>query len=162
MVQNYIIIMLIWFYNKNIGILEKLFIFAFMAGYAYLLFDPMQQGLLKEEHWKLITSSSTFMNMMAKLPQIYTIYSNKSTGALAFFSFFLNFAGSIARLGTVLIESDDFSFRLQYIVGVILNTIIIIQFFLYWNNSGKAPAASAGGKKVAQAKAAKERKNKLE
>ena len=65
-------------------------------------------------------------------------------------------------MGTVLIESDDFSFRLQYIVGVILNTIIIIQFFLYWSNSGKAPAGAAGGKKVAQAKAVKERKGKLE
>ena len=104
------------------------------------------------------------MNMMAKLPQIYTIYSNKSTGALAFFSFFLNFAGSIARLGTVLIESDDFSFRLQYIVGVILNTIIIIQFFLYWSNSTAAGKTAAGAKKVAAAKGAavKEKKNKLE
>ena len=67
-VQNLIIILLIWIYNKNIGILEKLFIFAFMAGYAVLLFDPIEKGILQEEHWKLITSASTFMNMMAKLP----------------------------------------------------------------------------------------------
>ena len=46
MVQNYIIILLIWVYNKDIGIVEKLAIFAFMVGYAFLLFDPMQQGLL--------------------------------------------------------------------------------------------------------------------
>lgn len=126
MVQNYIIILMIWFYNKDIGILEKLFIFAFFVGYAVIIFDPLGAGMLQEEHWKMISSASTFMNVCAKLPQIYTIYSNKSTGALAFFSFFLNFAGSIARLGTVLIESDDFLFRLQYAVGVVLNTIIII------------------------------------
>jgi len=102
----------------------------------------------------------TMMNMMAKLPQIYKIYESKSTGALAFFSFFLNFAGSIARLGTVLIESDDFAFRLQYILGVCLNTIIIIQFFLYWNST---PAkASKTGKVQPSKTGTKEKKNKLE
>jgi len=110
--QNFIIILLIWTYNKSIGFIEKLFITAFLIGYGCLLFDTMGTGILTEEHFKIITSASTGMNMMAKLPQIYTIFSNKSTGALAFFSFFLNFAGSIARLGTVLVESDDFMFRL--------------------------------------------------
>ena len=57
---------------------------------------------------------------------------------MAFFTFFLNFVGGIARLGTVLIESDDFMFRLQYISGVALSTMIIIQFALYWNS--QAPA----------------------
>lgn len=112
MAQNFIIICMIWVYNKQIGIFEKLLIFAFMTAYAVLLFDPMSKGFLTEEHFKLITSASTGMNVMAKMPHIYTIYANKSTGALAFFSFFLNFAGSIARLGTVLVESDDFLFRL--------------------------------------------------
>jgi mannose-P-dolichol utilization defect protein 1 len=110
--QNLIIILLFWTYNKSVGFLEKLVIFAFLVGYAVLLFDPLGKGILTEEHFKMITSASTVMNVMAKLPQIYTIFSNKSTGALAFFSFFLNFAGSVARLGTVLIESDDFMFRL--------------------------------------------------
>lgn len=77
------------------------------------------------------------MNIVAKLPQIYKIFSDKSTGALAFFSFFLNWAGSIARLGTVMVESDDFMFQLQYIVGVVLNSIIILQFFIYWNSTPK-------------------------
>ena len=158
--QNCIIILLIWLYNKNIGMLEKLVIFAFLIGYAFLLFDPLGKAIIQDEHWKLITSSSTFMNIMAKVPQILTIYSNKSTGALAFFTFFLNFAGSIARLGTVLVESDDFLFRLQYIVGVLLNTIIIIQFFLYWNSSSEKAKAPA---KVHQNKTGvKEKKNKLE
>ena len=110
--QNMVIILLFWPYNKSVGILEKMVIFAFLVGYAVLLFDPLGKGILTEEHFKMITSASTVMNVMAKVPQIYTIFSNKSTGALAFFSFFLNFAGSVARLGTVLIESDDFMFRL--------------------------------------------------
>jgi len=54
---------------------------------------------------------------------------------MAFASFLLAFLGSIARLGTVLVESDDFMFKFQYIVGCLLNTIIITQFGLYWNSS---------------------------
>ena len=61
---------------------------------------------------------------------------------MAFATFLLNFLGSIARLGTVLVESDDFMFRLQYIVGFFLNTMIIIQFALYWNTAKKVDASS--------------------
>jgi hypothetical protein len=52
---------------------------------------------------------------------------------MAFATFLLTFLGSIARLGTVLVESDDFMFKLQYIVGFILNLLIIVQFLLYWS-----------------------------
>lgn len=126
MFQNFIIILLFWSYNKSIGFVEKFVIFVFFVVYPVLLFDPLEKKFLQEEQFEIITSLGTILNVIAKVPQIYTIFKNKSTGALAFFSFFLNFAGSIARLGTVLIESDDFMFRLQYIVGVMLNTIIII------------------------------------
>jgi hypothetical protein len=61
----------------------------------------------------------------------------KSTGQMAFATFFLSFLGSVARLGTVLIESDDFMFKLQYIVGFILNCMIITQFGLYWSSTKK-------------------------
>jgi len=52
----------------------------------------------------------------------------------------LSFLGSVARLGTVLVESDDFMFKLQYIVGFILNLMIIIQFGLYWSAPKKVSA----------------------
>ena len=61
---------------------------------------------------------------------------------MAFFTFLLAFVGSVARLGTVLIESDDYLFKLQYIIGCLLNTIIILQFALYWNNSKVSPNKS--------------------
>lgn len=59
---------------------------------------------------------------------------NKSTGHLAFVSFFLSFAGSAARLATVLVETDDFLFALSFIIGTTLNGILVAQFLLYWNN----------------------------
>ncbi len=66
---------------------------------------------------------------------------------MAFATFLLAFLGSIARLGTVLVESDDVMFKFQYIVGCFLNTIIITQFGLYWNNK-----AQASGKKIQEDK----------
>lgn len=38
-VQNYIIVLMIWAYNKNVGFLEKLFITAFWIAYSVILFD---------------------------------------------------------------------------------------------------------------------------
>ena len=38
MCQNFIIIMLIWKFNKNIGAAEKLAVVVFYIGYAYVLF----------------------------------------------------------------------------------------------------------------------------
>jgi mannose-P-dolichol utilization defect protein 1 len=90
------------------------------------------------------------LDIAARLPQIITNFSNKSTGALAFFTCLLNFLGATARLGTVMVESDDFMFRLPYLIGFTLNAVIIIQFFIYWN----APTKSAD-KKVQQSKKSK-------
>lgn len=62
---------------------------------------------------------------------------NKSTGQLAFFTFFLGFAGTMARLGTVLVETDDFLFMLQTLIGAVLNGMLVFQFFIYWSSTSK-------------------------
>lgn len=55
MCQNFVVILLIWSYNKSIGFLEKVIVAAFFAGYAYVLFTP---GLLTQEHRDLISGST--------------------------------------------------------------------------------------------------------
>lgn len=55
--------------------------------------------------------------------------------------------GGAARLATVLFESDDFLFKLQYINGTVFSFIILAQFFYYWNST-------SAKNKVAQAKKA--------
>mgnify|MGYP000864314278 CR=1 FL=1 len=152
LVQNAAIILLIWQFNKDINIIVKILVLLFWIGYAYILFTP---NFLGNNEWTLISSSSTLLNIIAKLPQIYSNFTAKSTGQMAFFTFFLNFAGAIARLGTVLFESDDFYFRLQYIVGVLLNAMIVLQFALYWN-SGPAKVVPVSKTQT------KREKNKME
>jgi hypothetical protein len=65
MVQNFLIILLIWNYNKSIGGIEKLAVFAFFIGYAYVLFTP---AILTAEHWKMISGSSTALGIFGKVP----------------------------------------------------------------------------------------------
>ena len=88
------------------------------------------------------------LNIMSRVPQIISIFKNKSTGVLSFITFFLGAAGSYARLATVLIESDDMLYKLQFCISAALNTTILVQFGLYW---GSADAA----KKTATAEATK-------
>jgi hypothetical protein len=71
--------------------------------------------------------------MITRVPMIITAFRNKTTGANAFATFFLAFAGTIARTATVIMESDDFMYRLQFFLGLTFNSIIMIQFALYWN-----------------------------
>jgi len=77
-----------------------------------------------------------FLLVLSRVPQIIANFTNKSTGQLAFFTFLLTFLGGIARLGTVLVETDDFLYQLQFIIGVVLSGIIVLQFVMYWGNTG--------------------------
>ena len=64
---------------------------------------------------------------------IVTAFQTKSMGANAFATFFLAFAGTAARTATVIAASDDFMYRLQFFMGLGFNTIIMVQFVMYWN-----------------------------
>lgn len=138
MVQNFVIIQLIWNYNKTVGFVEKLLVSVFFMAYGYTMFKTT---MITPELWTLISSSSSLLSkyiylvfinpfcsldIIAKVPQILTNFSNKSTGQMAFVTFLLSFLGSVARLGTVLVESEDFMFRMQFIISVLLNSMIIL------------------------------------
>ena len=56
LVQNSIIILMIWSYNKQIGFIEKLFVLSFFGGYTYALVTP---GTFTDQQLKIILSSNT-------------------------------------------------------------------------------------------------------
>jgi mannose-P-dolichol utilization defect 1 len=76
--------------------------------------------------------SLTYVVVLSRLPQIIINFKNQSTGQLSFLSFLLSFAGYAARLGTVLVETEDWLFRAQHITGTMLTGALIAQFILYW------------------------------
>ena len=76
-VQNVVIILLLWKYNKHINSAEKLIVSLAIIAYTYLLFEG---SYLTEEHWSLISSSSMGLTVLTRVPQIYTTFVAKSTG----------------------------------------------------------------------------------
>ena len=66
---------------------------------------------------------------------IVEAFQTKSMGANAFATFFLAFVGTVARTATVIAASDDFMYRLQFFIGLGFNTIIMVQFAMYWNDA---------------------------
>ena len=55
MVQNFIVILLIWNYNKTIGTIEKLLVITLFMAYGYALFKP---GILTLEMLELVSGST--------------------------------------------------------------------------------------------------------
>ena len=102
-------ILLIWQYSSDVSSLEKLVVSGLLSSYLYVL---VQDTMVTEEVWAIIQSLAIAMVFLARVPQIVTIFSQGSTGALAFITVFLGWVGSLSRLATVLIESDDFKYRL--------------------------------------------------
>ena len=129
--QNMAIIALMWHFDKHIHMTEKFLFSAFLVGYSGVLFS----GMVPEEGWALVSSSTIVLMLMSKVPQIHQNFRAKSTGHLAFITFLLMFAGSAARTATVFFESEDLMLRFQYGLGLLLGGIIMVQFALYWHHT---------------------------
>ena len=91
----------------------------------------------KEVHEKLM-SFQIIISLIARLPQIYMNYKRKSTGQLAFVSFFLALGGAIARVLTVSLNVPWLKGKaillLQQSVTILLNGLILMQIFMYRNS----------------------------
>ncbi len=64
---------------------------------------------------------------------MYAIYSNGSTGQLSLITSYLNWSGAAARIFTTMQETQDPITLLIFSISFTLNTIIMIQFVVYWN-----------------------------
>ena len=65
-VQNLIIIMMIWYYNKKIDSLEK-FVAALIIGmYGAILFTKGNFGLIGQSQWGMITSSTGLLSKFTR------------------------------------------------------------------------------------------------
>ena len=120
-----------WSMNSKIGAVEKVGFVFVTSTISYILFEGT---MMTDQTWALVSSGSILLNMSARVPQIITNYSANSTGQLAFVTFFLAWAGSVARTATVLLNSDDFMYKMQFVIALGLNSIIMIQFGMYWSN----------------------------
>jgi len=67
---------------------------------------------------------------------IFRAFKTKSMGANAFATFFLAFVSTVAKTAALIIiaASDDFIYRLLSFISLGFNTIIMVQFVMYWNS----------------------------
>ena len=96
--QNFIILILIWNYDKSKFVIEKITFLTVAFAYGFVLFEG---SFMTVEYWNVIASAQIFLVVLTKLPQIIYTFSAGSTGQLAFITAFLQFIGVIARAATV-------------------------------------------------------------
>jgi len=134
-VQNLIIIYLIFFYGQGVNIQFFAITFGYLAALYVFIFNPMNvidMGLLTT-----LQGSIVLIVLASRIPQIWTNFSAKSAGQLAFLTWFLNFAGTAARVFTTIQQTQDQVILFSFLVSLVLNGIIVFQILFYGNAKTK-------------------------
>ena len=138
-VQNLVILLLFFQYERGFGI----FFVLVTSTYSAFLYGLINDSVIDMSMMTLLSTLSIPIFTASKLPQIYTNFKNKSTGELSVITCVLQLGGTAARVFTTLKEVDDKVILTGFLLGLVLNAIITLQIFWYWNNSG-----SDGGDKT--------------
>jgi len=131
-IQNLILAVFIGKYTAGISLTLLMIVLACPAFLAVSLTE-----FIPKEITVLIFSLQFVNTIIGRAPQIYANFQAKSTGQLSFITTFLQAAGGLARLFTILQEVPDDLVILTATVPCVLSWIIIFQFFLYWTDSKK-------------------------
>lgn len=82
---------------------------------------------------KLVLSIVSF----ARLNQIIHIFKHGSTGSLSFIMIFCQVVGNIGRFITICFDAaNDWKFKMFVFSAFCLNTILLLQFFIFWGKKG--------------------------
>ena len=124
---NSIIILMMWHFDaKSYSTMHKLTYLIVMISYATFMFsEDLKPAFLPTYFWDLITASSIFLNISARVPQILKSYQNKSTGQLALCTFSMNLLRTSIRTTVVLLTSDDLLYRLQFVLSWFFNMTLV-------------------------------------
>lgn len=133
-VQAFIIIMLNWvFADPPVSMTEK--VTAVGAAVAYLVGVLY---LLPPEHYSLLMGMMWPLQVYAKGAQIYESFRVRHTGATAIATICMNVAGSAIRILTTIGEVGfDLAMLTGSTLAVVLNSIMLFQYFLYRQNTEK-------------------------
>lgn len=145
-IQNLIILAMILSFTRQLPLLAVTGLVYAVIAYALITPTLINVALLT-----LLQSSTIFLGIASKLPQIWSIFRARSTGQLSAITVFLQFAGSAARVFTTIQELDDRVLLIGNAVASLLNAVIVLQMAYYWKKSSRA----RGGKKTAAAVSAK-------
>lgn len=132
LLQNLILISLIWQYSQTISTSEKIsFTLATTALITYLYTDVYVPTIV----WDLAMSCQFVLMGYARIPQIIANYAEKSTGQMSVITFVANFLGVIARALTYGFRMDLMFASL--IMNILYNGALVFQIFTYWHNTAE-------------------------
>ncbi|KAF0711518.1 Aste57867_5212 [Aphanomyces stellatus] len=140
LIQNIILVAMLWVYSKAPASTQLLGVATFVALGAGMLHLP------SEFDW-VLPASSIPLSVMARIPQIFSNFKQGHTGQLAFITLFLNFGGSAARLFTTLQETGDQVVLLGFLISMLLNGTLIAQILIYWKATDAALAKAKDAEK---------------
>lgn len=83
-----------------------------------------------------LNASGLVLAVVSKMNQVIMNFKNSSTGVLSAFQLILQFLGCVARIFTSIQETGDMQMIVNYLVTSAVNGMLMMQLFIYWNNSG--------------------------
>ena len=141
-IQGIIILMLIFYYQKNH--FYNLISLSIFAASTYLMLNEM----IDPRIILTLNGLSLIFSLISKFYQAFINFKNGSTGVLSPITLVLQFAGCAARIFTSIQETGDFNLIFQYVILSFVNGLLVAQWLYY----------SSGYKSVKMAKT--NRKNK--
>ena len=135
--QNALLVLMIGFYGN-----KMMQLILVTALYSVLLSTLLIPNYVTMEQMALLQAATIPITALARLPQIFQVWSSGSAGQLSSISLFLVMAGSLARLYTTLAEVKDPILLVGYSSTALLNTILFLQVFF-----SKSPRTELSKKK---------------
>ena len=124
-VQNALLVLMIGFYGN-----KMMQLILFTAIYSVLLSTLLIPNYINMDQLAILQAATIPITALARLPQIFQVWSSGSSGQLSSISLFLVMAGSLARLYTTIAEVQDPILLVGYSSTAILNTILFLQVIL--------------------------------
>ncbi|KAG0450512.1 hypothetical protein HPP92_026880 [Vanilla planifolia] len=126
LIQAIVLVAILYYYSAPLGIQIWLKAFIYCAVAPTVLAGNVEPVL-----FEALYASQHAVFFMARIPQIWKNYKNKSTGELSFITCLMNFAGSIARVFTSMQENAPTSVVLGSVLGIVTNGTILSQILVY-------------------------------
>lgn len=135
LIQTLIVLFLSWSYSEVKGsyFLRFLFLVSLISFATMAVLDIV----IPPRAWMAIGSSTIFLVSISRFSQITYSFRTKYTGSLSAFTFLLNIGGGLARVFTTITETKDPLLIMTYSYSIFLNSIVLIQIFMYGSNKGE-------------------------
>lgn len=103
-----------------------------MAATTAFLLSP---SLCSANLLSLLQATTIPVSLISKIPQMAELHREKDVGNLSAIVVFLQLLGTIARVFTTLIETDDWLLLAGFGGAMVFNGIIAVQYLMYWDGS---------------------------